>query len=650
MFSSNTSQVSSAANYIEDVFSTYLYTGNGSTQTITNGIDLSTYGGLVWIKSRSSVNSNFFTDTSRGATAQLQCPGTAAQSTNANGLTAFSSSGFSIGSGTGYNTSSDTQVSWAFRKQSKFFDVVTYTGTGSAQNIAHNLGSAPGCIIVKRTSGVSNWSVYHRSLGNTDVIYLDSTSATSASSTTWNNTTPTSTQFTVGTSTAVNGSGSTYVAYLFAHNAGGFGLTGSDNVISCGSYSGNSSNPPFINLGWEPQFVMVKLASYAFASGGWHIFDNMRGMGVQSPWQNLSPNLSDAESGYGAGVIPTATGFQLYGNDYEVNTNDGGSATYIYIAIRRGPMKTPTSGTSVFTPVTYTGNSNNPRLISTGPNVVDFVIARDQLSSVRNIVGYDRLRGSGIALRTNLTNAEVNPGSPGYDVMFDANGGYLVGNPWSAYLNYTGYSEIGWAFGRAPSFMDVVCYTGDGVSGRNISHNLTVAPELVIIKARNRVDDWVVRSSAFPTNGVNGIAYLNDSAGETNAGYSYVPTATTFQVDNNNNQNGSTYTYVAYLFASCPGVSKVGSYTGTGSTQTISCGFAARFVLIKRTDTSGYGWLVWDTARGMVSGTDPYLVLNLTNAEVNTNYVYTNASGFQIVTSVNGINANGGTYIYLAIA
>ena len=109
--------------------------------------------------------------------------------------------------------------------------------------------------------------------------------------------------------------------------------------------------------------------------------------------------------------------------------------------------------------------------------------------------------------------------------------------------------------------------------------------------------------------------------------------------------------YVAYLFASCPGVSKVGSYTGTGATQTINCGFTggSRLVLIKRTDSTG-NWVIWDTSRGMVAGTDPRLELNTTNAETNANWVYTTTGGFQIVTSDANVNASGGSYIYFSVA
>ena len=129
--------------------------------------------------------------------------------------------------------------------------------------------------------------------------------------------------------------------------------------------------------------------------------------------------------------------------------------------------------------------------------------------------------------------------------------------------------------------------------------------------------------------------------------------STIFSVGSNASTNGSGSTYVAYLFATCPGVSKVGSYTGNGSSQTIDCGFAAgaRFVLIKRTDSTG-DWYVWDTARGIVSGNDPHLSLNTIAAEVTTNDTIDPASSGFIVNQVaaTNVNVSSATYIYLAIA
>jgi hypothetical protein len=131
------------------------------------------------------------------------------------------------------------------------------------------------------------------------------------------------------------------------------------------------------------------------------------------------------------------------------------------------------------------------------------------------------------------------------------------------------------------------------------------------------------------------------------------PTASVFSVGTSTNTNGSGYTYVAYLFATCAGVSKVGSYTGTATTLQVNCGFTAgaRFVLIKRTDSTG-SWYVWDSSRGIVSGNDPYLLLNSTAAEVtNTDYIDAYSAGFEISSTAPAeINASGGTYIFLSIA
>jgi hypothetical protein len=144
----------------------------------------------------------------------------------------------------------------------------------------------------------------------------------------------------------------------------------------------------------------------------------------------------------------------------------------------------------------------------------------------------------------------------------------------------------------------------------------------------------------------------NTSAANAGAG-AWAVSSTTFLADYFGLLNASGDTYIAYLFATCPGVSKVGSYTGTGTTLSVDCGFTngARFVLVKRTDSTG-DWYVWDTARGIVSGNDPYLLLNSTAAEVtSTDYIDPLSSGFQISsTAPDAINANGGSFIFLAIA
>jgi hypothetical protein len=213
-------------------------------------------------------------------------------------------------------------------------------------------------------------------------------------------------------------------------------------------------------------------------------------------------------------------------------------------------------------------------------------------------------------------------------------------------INLSGASDITYSFQRAPSFFDEVCYTGTG-SLQALAHNLGAVPELMIVKQRNTTSPWTVYAASQSLN----TAYLNrgDVGFGNNSNWGTAPTSTTFSVQGSS-QNTSGGTYVAYLFATCAGVSKIGSYTGNGTTQTINCSFTtgARFVLIKNTDVGD--WYVWDSARGMVSGTDPSLLLNSTAAEVNANSVYAVSTGFQIVSTAAGINASGGSYIFLAIA
>ena len=139
--------------YVEDVFSTYLYEGNGSTKTITNGIDLAGEGGLVWIKRRDSAANHALFDTERGAGKAVESSTTASETTSPSGdLNGFNSNGFSLGSNfaQNVNTGSTDYVSWTFRKDPKFFDVVTYSGNSvNGRQIPHSLNSAPGFIIVK---------------------------------------------------------------------------------------------------------------------------------------------------------------------------------------------------------------------------------------------------------------------------------------------------------------------------------------------------------------------------------------------------------------------------------------------------------------------------------------------------------------------
>jgi hypothetical protein len=400
-----------------------------------------------------------------------------------------------------------------------------------------------------------------------------------------------------------------------------------------------------VTLGWEPQWLLVKSAS---GTSNWWLADNMRGMTASNDTNYLSANTANGEGGPSALYGPTATGF----NARAQNTSE----TYIYIAIRRGPMKVPTTGTRVFTPTlaTFSGTT----VTNTG-YVVDMVINKNGTATVGNNFVLDRLRGSDNGaiqqtLSTNSASAEVaSSGRVALTGSATIQNGFLEQN--------TIANNIVWSFSRAPGFFDEVCYTGTGAVGNAVSHNLGVAPELIIVKGRSGTvgtNDWQVLANISSSGYSKLFLDLTDAAlgpynYSSNAGLAAQPTSTTFTVNNVANFNNGSTNYVAYLFASCPGVSKVGSYTGTGTTKQVDCGFAAgaRFVLIKRTDSTG-DWYVWDSARGIVSGNDPYLLLNSTEAEVtSTDYVDTYSAGFEISsTAPAAINASGGTFIFLAIA
>jgi len=645
------SGASTTPTYVDDVFSTYLYTGTGATQSINNGIDL-TKGGMTWIKDRTNAYNNNLFDTVRGTTKAIGSNLTTAQVTDANSLTAFSSTGFTLGSGntsgTQVNTSTDAFASWTFRKAPKFFDIVQYTGTGSNQTINHSLGSTPGCIIVKETSATNNWAVYHKGLngGTTPEQYyavLNTTDAQVASSAWWNNTAPTSTQFTVGTNATVNASGQTYIAYIFANQAGGFGATGTDSAIACGNFTTTSGSTFSVNLGWEPQYVMFKRAD---GTSDWQIADVMRGFS-QTGLQLLYADTSGAEANGGNNpsyMLPTATGFQT-----GVAGIFAGSANYIYIAIRR-PDKPPTTGTSVFSPV-FASTPTSPYTVTTGFPVDLSINGWTNIGSGSNFSATSRLVGStSTATRYIATSGTSGENlTSGYGFAYDSNTSITDNGFWAG----NGINDIYWNFKRSPTFFDEVCYTGTG-SATTQTHNLTVVPEMIIVKERSASNAWWIYHS---TTGNTKYSVLNTNATPVTSSTAWnntTPTSSVFSIGTGAPVNASAATYVAYLFATCAGVSKVGSYTGNATGQSIACGFGsggARFILIKRTDSTG-DWYCFDSANGLTSSSSPYLTWDTGDAQTTgNNGVYASSGGFTLgATALLTTNIATASYIFLAIS
>ena len=630
---------------VEDVFSTYLYEGFGTStdKQIVNGVNLADEGGMVWIKSRTTTQDNTIFDTERGVHGYIVPNKTDAQYTPSGdrGLQSYNTDGFTIPSTSyfgGFDQASSDLASWTFRKAPKFFTCLTYTGTGPAsganeQQVSHDLGVKPAVVIIKRTDSTGDWWFFTDVIdGSNDYGYLNQTAAFGNSS----NNVPTDSVFNVGGT--LNVSGATYVAYLFAHNDGDgtFGPTGDQDIIKCGSYTGNgSSTGPEIDLGFEPQWLLIKDATSA---NNWLLFDNMRGLVTGGNDALLRPNLSDAELTSVDLIEATSTGFRIPTNDAGIN---GSGNTYIYIAIRRGPMAVPTDATDVFAiEDSHATSGSGPSFVS---NFVTDMVLEKQATAVGDWYAITRLMGDKY-VRTNSTGAELTGSATTWDYMNGA------GEPFSSSPTFQG-----WMWKRAPSFFDVVAYTGNGTAGRTVSHNLGVVPEMMWIKNRDYTagTSWLVYhkdlggTKYLALNNANAAGTLNLFFNDTD------PTSDVFTVGSGIAVNGSANNIIAYLFASLDGVSKVGSYTGTGATLNIDCGFSsgARFILIKRTDDSPYDWFVWDSERGIVAGNDPRLALNLSNAEVTTqDDIDPYSSGFTISSTSPGINTSGGSYIFYAIA
>lgn len=342
-----TPTISNGANYMAAT----TYTGTGATQTISNAVNgVSFQPDLVWAKARSSAESNRLIDSVRGATLVLYSNLTNAEATEATSLTAFGTSGFTLGSGSP-NTSAVTYVGWQWKAggtsssntngsitstvsagATQGFSVVTYTGTGSNATVGHGLGVAPKMIVVKlRNVAGGSWGVYHASVGATGALFLDQTAATNTSATFWNNTAPTSSVFTIGTNGNIN-QAANFVAYCFAEIAG---------FSKFGGYTGNgSADGPFIYCGFRPRWVMIKSASTGGSAGyDWVIYDTSRILYNSSATNtSLAADVANAE-GYNVITQPDilSNGFKL--RDLNGTDNFSGQ-TYIFAAFAENPFKT----------------------------------------------------------------------------------------------------------------------------------------------------------------------------------------------------------------------------------------------------------------------------------------------------------------------
>jgi len=312
-------------------FQTKLYTGTGSSLALTNDGNSDLQPDWVWIKERNGATNQMLTDSVRGATKTLHSQNTDTESTDAQALKSFNSDGFTVGTDGDVNTSSDTYVAWNWKKTADAgFDIVSYTGNGSARTISHSLSAVPGWIMVKNRDEAEPWTIYHHkntSAPATDYLALDDNHATTDSNTRWNDTAPTSSVFTVGTSDVVNKNTIKYIAYLFAEKQG---------YSKFGSYAANESvDGTFVYTGFKPAFVILKQSNLA---RDWHMFDNKRST-FNAVGRYLRPNVSGAEDSGEDYLDLLSNGFKLKNTGNRFNDADG---TYIFMAFAESPFVTST--------------------------------------------------------------------------------------------------------------------------------------------------------------------------------------------------------------------------------------------------------------------------------------------------------------------
>jgi len=408
-----------------------------------------------------------------------------------------------------------------------------------------------------------------------------------------------------------------------------------EGIIKCGSYIGNgNADGPEINLGWEPQWILLKNAD---SNNSWRIYDSMRGIITGGDDELIHPDSTGAAySGNTNEIDLTSTGFKVVINDSGTNTNNG---QYTYMAIRRSDSyvgKPAELGTDVF--AMDAGNSSTTQGFTSG-FPVDFALDK-KTSATSNWEVTGRMIQEKYLL-TNSTNAEATYNKFTFDDM-------------TGWNTHDGYDSVwqSWMWKRHAGF-DVVTYAG--VSGTQTrGHSLGVTPEMIWVKCRTGgSDDWCVGHKDLTGGFTGSILYLNGNDAEvTSNQFAIAPTSTHWSTASGGLTNNNGGKYLAMLFASVKGVSHCGTFTGNGSTQTITIpngGFQPRFLIMKCI-SHAVDWQVLDTTRGWASGNDPYLELNTTAAQYTTNnFGEPTSTGFTLNENA-GFNGSGRSYIYYAHA
>lgn len=636
---------------VDDVFRIHPYVGNGTAgRTINVGLDMATEGGLVITKRRFGGTASFMMhDTGRGTNVNQALQGTAGEFTSSNYIRDLASTGFTVGSDYDVNGNGQQLCSWNFLENPDFFEVKTFSTTYNTDPsyLTHSLNCDLGmAVFIAKNPGSQSYNriVWHKDVGTNYYLRLNDTVSRRYDSSNPIVYTPSQKQFTfnypmsdIGDRMIHGGQETTnWTAYFFGHhnNTGVFGPSGDQDIIKCGSYTGSTSSPfPKINLGFEPQFILLKNLT---GSGNWHVIDTTRGVASGQRYQRLYWNDDAVEENGGALIHINPNGFEF--TDWSGDINQGGY-TYIYMAIRKGQMSAPTSASDVFNVAAGTYGAPDVNGYVSGFKV-DMAFERDAAGTDSWDFGTRLMHGRALATHENW--AETDDGNMHFDF------------PDKFYGTGRDSDNYGWMWKRAPKYFDLLTYIGTGSSSLTLDHNLEATPEMMWVKRRSGTSDWKVYHKDLPN--LNSYLRLNHAFSSDNSQTNVWPTAPTDTQITIGNYTGD-YTGggdkgLALLFASLSGISKVGSYSGNSGTQTIDCGFSngAALVIVKRYDSSGQ-WIVWDNERGIVSGNDPYLQLHSSVAQT-TGYdaIDPHSSGFTLNNVGTGTNDSGASYIFYAVA
>ena len=673
----------------EDYFNTKLYTGNGGTQAIT-GVGFAP--GMTWIKARSVGYSHSLQDTLRGpgtATSIYPDLNSPAGTYGMYGqISAFGTDGFTVaGGGHGsyptaqVNQNGVTYASWNWKtanstttnndgatqstvraSQESGFSVVKYTGTGSTTTVGHGLNKKPNLIIFKGLGATGTgdaWPVYASPITADFTLYLYHTYQAINDALNYNDTEPTSSVFTVGTWNGINKSSVDYVAYC---------ISNIDGYQRVGSFIGNgSANGPFIYTGFEPAWIIFKNTDTAYR---WYMLDNKRN--TTNPRRSrLFANDPTAETTNSDIVDFHTNGFQIINSDAEVNKSGD---KILFWAIAANPDTTAPTKANSFKAKLYTGNgdTSNDTLISGIGFKPDLVWAKSRNDTYNHLL-MDSVRGT-TSLSANDTTTErtnysrfVSYEDDGFKIRANnagdlykinrTNTNYVAWN-WKAAdhdrnlasINNDG-SIISLVSANPAAGFSIVKWTGTGVNGTKIGHGLEGSPEMIITKGLSNATSWVVGIGGVSGMNVNDYLTITEYDKSTLSNFYQAYSTNTFQVGVSaaNEMNKSTSNnYISYCFRSISGISKIGTYTGNGSTTgpITTTGFEPQFLLVKRLDANAR-WVVWDNKRDPSNTRTTGLNIEGNYAEITNFDVDFLSNGFQLKDAEAALNANGGTYLYM---